>query len=352
MTKRDTESSADGRFAQKVVGPWHELLRHVIGLATSTCRAYRGHVLAYIRAERIASVDSITTESLVNHLRRLQAGGASSATCAAKVSALRQWCSWLTQAGHLPENPARTFRARAAYSSEPDTLTPLEIRRMIYDAPLAPFSLGHRSEYSGMIRTRDRTMLAVLYCAGLRASEVGRLRTEDCRIGRDAIATILVRQAKSARRDHRLALNRETSDLLTAWIALRQARGPIGPYLFPVWRTGSPSTAATARRVFHTARLAARPRILPRGRHLSTHTLRHSIASHMAEAGCTLADIQRHLRHANPATSARYLHTTDLHLRNAMRRFKPGRPAVNRRLTALATPPQQQPITALIDGSA
>jgi len=44
---------------------------------------------------------------------------------------------------------------------------------------------------------------------------------------------------------------------------------------------------------------------------VSIHSLRHSYATHMIEAGLTLSDVQHQLGHACPKTTARYLRRTD-----------------------------------------
>ena len=46
-------------------------------------------------------------------------------------------------------------------------------------------------------------------------------------------------------------------------------------------------------------------------KHVSIHSLRHSYATHLIEAGLNLRGVQEQLGHANPDTTARYVRLTE-----------------------------------------
>jgi integrase/recombinase XerD len=144
---------------------------------------------------------------------------------------------------------------------------------------------------------KHRAILMTAYAAGLRISEVVSLRVDDI----DSQRMVLrVRQAKG-RRDRYVMLSPRLLALLREyWKAARPAQ-----WLFPGDIPGRPLTTSTVHRVCVQA---ARDAGL--GKHVTVHTLRHSFATHLLEAGTDIRTIQVLLGHRNLKTTAVYTHVS------------------------------------------
>lgn len=144
---------------------------------------------------------------------------------------------------------------------------------------------------------KHRTIVTLLYSAGLRVSEVVRLRPEDLDADRGIVrvrggkgrkdrVTLLAARAEEAVRIYREAFPNEP-----------------GPWLFPGGRPGRHLSARSVQRVVKRAAEAA-----GLGKRVTAHTLRHSFATHLLESGTNLRIIQELLGHKSSRTTDVYTH--------------------------------------------
>lgn len=148
---------------------------------------------------------------------------------------------------------------------------------------------------------KHRILLMTAYAAGLRVSELVRLRPEDIHSQR---MLIRVNQGKGHKDRYTLLSPRLLHELREYWRRYR----PAG-WLFLNQNGDGPLPAGTAQKIFYNLKRRAG---ISHG--YGIHCLRHSFATHLLEAGVDLPTIQRLLGHTSLATTAKYLHVTQKHL--------------------------------------
>jgi integrase/recombinase XerD len=143
---------------------------------------------------------------------------------------------------------------------------------------------------------KHRTILAVIYSAGLRISELISLKPSDIDPNRKQIRIL----GKGNKYRYTL-LSTNTLDMLrTYWRAYRPVM-----YLFEGHIKGEPVSRSTVQVVFRKA--ITRAGI---NKQATIHSLRHSFATHLLENGVNLKIIQSLLGHSSLRTTSIYLHVT------------------------------------------
>jgi integrase/recombinase XerD len=149
--------------------------------------------------------------------------------------------------------------------------------------------------FAAIVGLKHRAILMTAYAAGLRTSEVVALRVDDIDSKR---MIIRVRQAKG-QRDRNVMLSPRLLALLREyWKVARSTE-----WLFPGDVPGRPITDGAVNHICVQASRAA-----GLGKHVTVHTLRHSFATHLLEAGTDIRTIQVLLGHRNLKTTAIYTH--------------------------------------------
>ena len=150
-----------------------------------------------------------------------------------------------------------------------------------------------------------RTMLMTLYATGLRRAELCHLKVSDIDSER---MVIHVRQGKGGR-DRDVLLTPKLLQTLREYWRWMKPRTYLFPGTVNNWRADVPITE----KIVWTA-VAEAAKHAGITKHVSPHTLRHSFATHMLEAGADLRTIQILLGHAKIGDTALYLHLSRRHL--------------------------------------
>lgn len=153
---------------------------------------------------------------------------------------------------------------------------------------------------------RERILLTTAYACGLRISELLSLQVADIDSAR---MVVNVRQGKGGK-DRQVPLSARLLVELRTWWQTHRTK----PWLFPGLAGESrsrPMNQTSVQRMMKQIVLRAK---LPKK--ASMHTLRHSYATHLLEAGVDVVTVQKLLGHNDLSTTARYLHLSRRHLAN------------------------------------
>jgi site-specific recombinase XerD len=206
-------------------------------------------------------------------------------TVVGRASALRFLFVKTLRRPYLPDQIPFPKRARRL----PMVLSPEEVTLLIGSAK----NLMHRA------------ILMTLYASGLRRAELCRLKVADIDSER---MVIHVREGKGGR-DRDVLLSPKLLETLREYWRWMKPKTWLFPGMVNNWRADVPMTEKVAWEAVREAK--NRAGITKR---VSPHTLRHSFATHMLEAGADLRTIQVLLGHAKLADTTVYLHLSRRHL--------------------------------------
>jgi tyrosine recombinase XerC len=239
-------------------------------------------------------IDRLALRSFLGHLSRKRL---SRRSIARKLSAARSFFRFLHREERIDANPARTVRSPRPERTLPSWMSRTEIDRL--------FVLSENRAAEGTFRgVRDHAILELLYATGLRLSELHGLNTGDVDLVGD-----LVKLRGKGKKERIVPLGRAAVTALRRWEPLRA-------------RTVASAATRDRDAVFvaqHGRRLSRRriQTIVSEFLHkasedtgLSTHSLRHTFATHLLDNGADLVAVKELLGHATLSTTRIYSHTS------------------------------------------
>ncbi|MCA9575002.1 MAG: tyrosine-type recombinase/integrase [Polyangiales bacterium] len=245
---------------------------------------------------------ALTTGTLRAFLAR-SFEGRSSATMARKVSALRAFYRYLEKRGHVRSNPAATLKRPRVRKPLPEFVTVEDALRVV-ESPTRPTESPADEARAATLQLRDRALLELLYSSGARVSEVAGLSLGALELG-EGRARVLGK----GRKERLVPLGPEAVTALRNYLERRadlvDRDGQQDPQAVFLGRFGTRLGPRQVQNVVkrYGERGAGRPDLHP-------HTLRHTCATHLLDAGADLRSIQELLGHASLGTTQRYTHVT------------------------------------------
>ncbi len=271
------------------------------GLSPNTVKAYRKDLEQFTRLAGVGHPSEVTVIAIRAFLADLLSQGVSKRSLARKLSTLRAFFKYLVDSGKLAANPAASVRTPRFERRLPGFLDVAQAKQMV-EAPAAV-----QKELS----PRDSAVLELLYSSGMRVSELVSLDVDqvDCRSG-------IVRIMGKGSKERLVPVGSYARSALEEYVRVRRAK-PGERALF-VNRFGGRLTDRSVRRIVSKYAMG-----LGLAGKVSPHTLRHSFATHMLDAGCDLRTLQEMLGHSSLSTTQIYTHVTTRRMQEVYKKAHP-----------------------------
>ncbi len=279
-------------------------------LSSHTCRAYQtdlNQFQAFLQRRWEGGpldLKRVSRDDIRAFLGDLNQLGFGRRSIARKLASLRTFLSYLCLTGRLEQNPAHQVGPPKQEKSLPAHLDLAEAERAV-EAPPPNTLLG----------LRDRAILELLYSSGIRLRELVGLTLDaiDLEGG-------LVRVQGKGGKERLVPIGRKAREALLNYLQ-RRAEFPASEadrgrvFLSRSGRALTPS-GVQHRVVRYLAGVTG-------GRRLGPHTLRHTFATHLLDAGADLNAVKEMLGHASLSTTQIYTHISVERLKKAYRQAHP-----------------------------
>ncbi len=255
------------------------------------------HFIAWARGRDLKSLSSRDLRSYAATLF----GKLDPTTIARRISALKSFFRFLVKTEVLEVSPAADLILPKLPKKLPRFLVQEEAGRFVETE-----------------RVRDRAILETLYGAGLRVSELTGLLLENIDLDEG-----WVRVKGKGNKERMIPLGRKAVEALKEYLKIRKNSEKTGPVFVRSGKNSEKDSEKNSKTNFKPQALTTRTiqRIVRTRAALSglvkkttPHTLRHSYATHLLEAGADLRGIQDLLGHSSLSTTQKYTQVSLQHL--------------------------------------
>ena len=256
----------------------------------------------YLKQNDLSPTKSIEPKYIRKMLSFLIDKGFSKVSISRKISAIKSYINFLEKFNYSKNNYSELISIPKKSKSLPKVMTKKEISQLIKHV-----------EMNTKKNLRDDALIELLYSTGLRVSEVANLKLKDIKLEKSEIKIL-----GKGNKERIVIFNNKSKEKIIR-------------YLKNDKRYISIKTEALFQNKFKEA-LSTRSiqRILKKylnfsgiNSKYSTHTLRHTFATHLLEGGADIKVIQQLMGHSSPETTKIYTHVSSSTLKNVYNNSHP-----------------------------
>jgi site-specific recombinase XerD len=258
--------------------------------SSSTIKTYRNEFAQLLQAIQQYPVQNLTAADLKRYLLKCIDQGLTENTIHSRLNALKFYYE-------------QVLHKEKFFLEIPRPKKPLILPKLLNEYELQRL-------FNALPNRKHKAMLFTAYSAGLRVSEISKLKLAHIDSQR---MQIFVEKSKG-KKDRYVNLSPILLDILRKYIQLYKPRPKI--YLFESEQTFGPYPTRTIQQVFINAKNKAGI-----NKDIGIHSLRHSFATHLLEKGTDIKYIKELLGHFNIRTTELYLHVSKQKLVNIISPF-------------------------------
>ena len=256
----------------------------------------------YLKLNDLSPTKSIEPKYIRKMLSFLIDKGFSKVSISRKISAIKSYITFLEKFNYSKNNYSELISIPKKSKSLPKVMTKKEVNQLIKHV-----------EMNTKKNLRDDALIELLYSTGLRVSEIANLKIKDINLEKSEIRIL-----GKGNKERVVIFNNKSKEKIIR-------------YLKNDKRFISIKTEALFQNKFKEA-LTTRSiqRILKKylnfssiNSKYSTHTLRHTFATHLLEGGADIKVIQQLMGHSSPETTKIYTHVSSSTLKNVYNNSHP-----------------------------
>ncbi|MFH0925134.1 MAG: site-specific tyrosine recombinase/integron integrase [bacterium] len=236
-------------------------------------------------------INKIDNHTIVSFLGYLHREALKKSSIARKLACLKSFFKFLCQKNYIKHNPIELIA------------TPKQEKKLANFLDLEEIFILLSSEINSFWELRDLTILELFYATGIRISELASLSVADIDIDEE-----IIRIKGKGKKERIVIFGTNAKKRLSEYLVQKNQKEVEGSKINfdnPLF-INKDGKRLSVRGVFYIVKKHVnKTGIL---HHVSPHTLRHTFATHLLNAGADLRFIQELLGHSSLSTTQRYLH--------------------------------------------